>query len=71
MKYEHKLAQGKTLDELSESMTEIAQIRDDEINEAIDKGLTLFVKDSEFFIPVGQLSSNNGLYTQVMRRMMD
>lgn len=68
MKYEHKIATGKTLDELSNSMTEIANIRDNEINEEIAKGYDVMDYVDYWFKPVGELSHTNGVYTQVMRR---
>jgi len=66
--YEHKLASGKTLEELTESMNCIANIRNDEIDYAIKKGFDVMVHDDEWFVPIGELSYKNGEWRQVMRR---
>ena len=70
MRYEHMLASGKTLEELSDSMTYIANIRNDELSELSKKGYDVFIGSSSFFSPVGELSFVDGMYSQIMRRVI-
>ena len=70
-RYEHIMAKGKTLEELSESMTKIANIRNMEIEELLKSGKDVVANEHEWFKPVGELNQwVDGTFYQVMRRII-
>ncbi len=70
VKVEIKIARGKTAEELTEDATRIANLRDKEIWEAVDKGFDIVDQERMWFKPCGSVSMIKGEWVMPMRRMI-
>ena len=68
MRYEVLLARGKTIKDFERAINDIADIRQGEINHALDQGLDVLDHEAYWFQPKSPVNFVNGEYTQVWMR---
>ncbi|MHC4310929.1 MAG: hypothetical protein ACYSW3_00475 [Planctomycetota bacterium] len=68
MKYQVRLASGSSIEAFEEECNKLAQLRQQEIDAALDRGEDVMVLNQEFFVPSGPVGYANGRYFQVWTR---
>lgn len=68
MRYQVRLATGKSIEAFEENCNVLAQIRQKEIDAALDRGEDVLCLNQEFFVPSGPVGYANGRYFQVWTR---
>lgn len=73
-KYQHIKVRGKGLEEFSENMSSIRNIRVEESDLLISKGFNDLIDETEFFAPVGEIKyitvGYDFVYSQIMVRLV-